>query len=378
LLDSSRERGQAALSYQILQEMAARRERREKGGPKALFTGRRPAEPRVISVDFSDPLERENDAALDDLPPLAAWRTPPSEPDPAATLRLETEPPAPRASRRGAKSPRPTADLGTGPEPPEPQDEPPPLTNWGPSSPEPDVASLQLETPTPSRPPRRSSWLAAGFAAGIAAGVAVGWWGAAVTRGTPPLRVASADPAAHTAAPPALKAARAAATPANAPVAPIAAEPEPIPEAPSDATVSSPPPESQETTSAFPAASDAARDTAATAPAPQPSASAPAPTEVVRITPAGPKGCAAKPTPADRTICEVPKLQRLQRDLQASYAKALAAHEDRDLLREHQLAWRDARNDVSDPDRLARLYEQRIQKLKAATAVARQQREAPH
>src|SRR5438045_3224768 len=107
LLDSARERGQATLSYQILQEMAARRERREKAGPRGLFKGRRPSEERVISVDFSDPLERAEDE-LDDLPPLPAWRLPlPPEPDAELTLSMESEAPARRASRRRAKSPKP-------------------------------------------------------------------------------------------------------------------------------------------------------------------------------------------------------------------------------------------------------------------------------
>jgi uncharacterized protein YecT (DUF1311 family) len=91
-------------------------------------------------------------------------------------------------------------------------------------------------------------------------------------------------------------------------------------------------------------------------------------------TAASAKGCAAQPTPADRTICETPRLQRLQRDLRQAYADALDAHQDRDLLREHQLAWRDSRSTITDPDRLARLYEERIRKLNAAAAEARAER----
>ena len=89
-------------------------------------------------------------------------------------------------------------------------------------------------------------------------------------------------------------------------------------------------------------------------------------------TPASAKGaCAGQPTPADRTICETPRLQRLQRDLRQAYADALGAHQDRDLLREHQLAWRDSRSTITDPDRLVRLYEERIRKLNAAAEEAR-------
>jgi uncharacterized protein len=85
-------------------------------------------------------------------------------------------------------------------------------------------------------------------------------------------------------------------------------------------------------------------------------------------------GCASARTPADREICADPSLRRLQRQLQRAYAQALEAHQDRTLLRQRQLAWRDARDTVSDPGRLARLYEQRIHKLNAATAEARRQR----
>ncbi|HEY2358745.1 MAG TPA: hypothetical protein VGH86_14930, partial [Phenylobacterium sp.] len=102
LLDSTRERGQASLSYQILQEMAARRERGGRGGPRALFTGRRPAEPRVIAVDLGDPMERADEPLQDELPSLAAWDAPPPEPEAEAPLKLEREQSG-RASRRRAK-----------------------------------------------------------------------------------------------------------------------------------------------------------------------------------------------------------------------------------------------------------------------------------
>jgi len=92
-------------------------------------------------------------------------------------------------------------------------------------------------------------------------------------------------------------------------------------------------------------------------------------------TPAPPEdACAAEATPADRTICADPALQRLQRELRQSYAQALQAHADRALLRRHQLAWREARNSVTDPARLAQLYEARIRKLHAAAAAAQHAR----
>jgi uncharacterized protein len=87
--------------------------------------------------------------------------------------------------------------------------------------------------------------------------------------------------------------------------------------------------------------------------------------------PAVANACATQPTPADRTICGDPELRDLQRELRQAYTKALEAHEDRALLRQRQLAWASARDSVTDSDRLARLYEQRIRKLDAATAEAR-------
>ncbi|WP_296596124.1 lysozyme inhibitor LprI family protein, partial [Phenylobacterium sp.] len=84
--------------------------------------------------------------------------------------------------------------------------------------------------------------------------------------------------------------------------------------------------------------------------------------------------CAGAATPADRVICGDPGLQRLQRDLRRAYAEALAAHEERDVLRARQLAWRDGRSSVTDPARLAALYQQRIRRLDAATADARRSR----
>src|SRR5436190_20577702 len=92
LLDTTRERGQAALTYQILQEMAARRERVARGGPRALLPGRRPAEPRMIDVELGDPLDDPDD----DIPPMPSWRPPLLGPE-AAGARRSPEPAAPAA-----------------------------------------------------------------------------------------------------------------------------------------------------------------------------------------------------------------------------------------------------------------------------------------
>ncbi|MGH6910903.1 MAG: lysozyme inhibitor LprI family protein, partial [Phenylobacterium sp.] len=104
----------------------------------------------------------------------------------------------------------------------------------------------------------------------------------------------------------------------------------------------------------------------ADAPAPEPQPAPPAHREA--------NACDAQPTPADRTICSEPQLRELQRQLRQAYNEALEAHEDRALLRQRQLAWASARDAVADPDRLTHLYEERIRKLNAATAAARQAR----
>lgn len=302
LLDATREHGQAAQSYQILQEMAARRERRARGGARALLPGRRPAEPRVIEVDFGDPMERR-----DEPPPLASWGPPPPESEAAASSQPKTEPAA-----------------------------------------------------------RRSRWPGAGFAAGVTVGVAVGWWAGTARE---PLRAPA--PAAVAALP----AVALQSSPAPTPVAPIAAEPDPaLQEAAAEPAAALP-----ETSPPSPDTPNVAQDatvtlTAPAQPAAEPAEAAATPaSQVARLAPGVAKDCAAEPTAADRAICADPRLQHLQRRLRQAYAEALAAHEDRALLRERQLAWRTARNTISEPDRLAQVYEQRIRKLNAATAAARRQ-----
>lgn len=301
LLDATRERGQAAQSYQILQEMAARRERRARGGARALLPGRRPAEPRVIEVDLGDPIERR-----DEPPPLASWGPPPPASEAAASSQPRTEPGA-----------------------------------------------------------RRSRWPGAGFAAGVTVGVAVGWWaGTAREPSRPPSPPAAA----------ALPAVALQSPPSPAPVAPIA-EPEPAAQDAAAELAAAAPPSMPETGASSPDTPNVAQDATAivTAPAePEPAAMKPA-SQVARLAGGAARDCAAEPTPADQAICADPRLQHLQRRLRLAYAEALAAHEDRALLRQRQLAWRTARNTISEPDRLAQAYEQRIRKLNAATAAARRQ-----
>src|SRR5690349_4474322 len=81
LLDTTRNRGQADLSYRILEEMQTRRER-ETAPTRALFRGRRPSEPRVIELNLGDPLDREEDPLLD-------FDEPDADADPVASLTLE-------------------------------------------------------------------------------------------------------------------------------------------------------------------------------------------------------------------------------------------------------------------------------------------------
>jgi uncharacterized protein YecT (DUF1311 family) len=237
--------------------------------------------------------------------------------------------------------------------------------------------SLRSRPPGSGVPPSRrlGRGPAAGFAVGAAMGVAVGWWVAGITR------EASSPPVAPATAP--TRTARPASPPTPA-AAPIVAEFKAAPEAPPEPAVGSLPPDLPEGPLSSPDATEVARDASAEAmellppPPPPPPPPARAEAEAVRTTgtPSTAKAtaCATEPTPADRTICGVPDLRRLQGELRQAYAEALEAHQDRALLRERQLAWASARNTVSDPDRLAALYEERIRKLNAATAAARQQR----
>jgi hypothetical protein len=324
LLDSARQRGQAAQSYEILKEMAERRERRE-----ARVAGRPAA--RTIRLDLGDPLEREDPLEL--VPSSAAPAA--AAPEPAGDFDLDLtftrEQRAPRAKPRRPREPR-------WDDPPEP----------------------------PPKKPRKPRWPLAVFVGGVVVGGALGVGFAreqlmeasvpkvAVFPAAPLLRPdqvpAAAVPPVEPAAP--VTMAQAAPPPADA-VAPELAPAEPLP--------------------AAEAAPAAATEVAAAEPPPEPPVeqTAPAP-EPAKVDSA--RACHGA-TPADRAICEDPGLQRLQKALQQAYADALAAHQDRTTLRERQLAWRDARNDVADPARLARMYEARIRKLNAATAEARRERE---
>jgi uncharacterized protein YecT (DUF1311 family) len=356
LLDSSRRRGDAALSYKVLQEMAARREAAvERRGPFAM---RRTAEPRHIDVDLSDPLE------ADDVPPMPNWRPP------ALNGEGEAEPMDSPAHQDEA--------------PPLDDDRPLTLHDADPESPGREAADangagppfqpVELESTRP--PPPRRFRLLAGLALGAVLGIALGWLGGWLARD------AMAPPGAPTAAP----IQTAALTPPAAPVPPLPAPSiaEAVPETPPDPAVAPPSPDA--VAAPPPKAQEAAREpvpdgAALELPAPDAEAAVTSSTAKAtaraarsasdRSAPATAPGCANQPTPADRAICGDPRLKRLQGELRQAYNEALDAHEDRALLRQRQLAWADARNAVTDPARLTRLYEQRIRKLNAATAEAR-------
>ncbi|HEX4713068.1 lysozyme inhibitor LprI family protein [Phenylobacterium sp.] len=379
MLDASRRRGDAALSYQVLQEMAARRDTAAKRRPRLK---RRAAEQHLVAVDLAEPVE------TDDLPPMPKWRAPPLEPQQAASPPQREAAPAPAPvppRRQGRKSPPARTEASAATEPvaaaevaPPPPAKPSQLRSLhdveAAATPEPFLLPRPAEPESPRVPRRSHLQVVAVFALGITVGVGLGRWGGGIVRqaaspGAAPMRTAALAP-----------------TPLPVPAAPSASEPAPAsaPEAPPDAAVEPPSPDPGGGSASPSNAQELARDAASRA-EPSPPPPAPRTTDAVataalaqpapdRPAPAVANGCASARTPADREICADPSLRRLQRQLQRAYAQALEAHQDRTLLRQRQLAWRDARDTVSDPGRLARLYEQRIHKLNAATAEARRQR----
>jgi len=288
LLDSARQRGQAAQSYEILREMETRRLHGEPA-PRKRLSRRAARKSRTIELNLGDPLDADRvEAELladDGEPPLRLGEAPPP---------IEDTPPPPARVRQ----------------------------RWG-------------------------HWATLCFALGLGGGVAAGWWAADGGQWQRP-----ALPPAPAAAPPAPRAPR-----APLPVTVAEAAPVMIPTAPAAPPAEAVQAEAASTAPETPAAPEAKAD-----PAPRPSEVAAA------------SACKAEPTPADRAICDAPALRDLQAQLRQSYAAALEAHEDKALLRQRELAWRDARNTVSDPEALAGLYRQRIAQLKAATLDAERQK----
>jgi uncharacterized protein YecT (DUF1311 family) len=356
LLDTARARGQAQLTYQILQEMEARRA--AGGRPRGLFRmRRRNAKPMALVLD--DPPEDPED----DIPPMPLWGAPTREPDAPRELppeplvlapkprpkpaRTPSAPPSRRRKAAPAAAPAPEVAPPTEPVPPTALTEPPrPRSVWDAPSDEPPPPPV-VQPPPPRRFSRGS---AAFFAVGMAAGVVVGVGASELWRNAPP-PAAPAPAAVETAA----------LAPPSAPVVPPPVAPQPTPgPAATDAAMPAvappdPPPETAGPALELPLEPELSPDASDLAEAPR-------------------DDCAARSTPADRTICGDPELQQLQQELRRAYAQALDAHQDRDVLRQRQLAWRDARSAVSNRDRLARLYEDRIRRLNAATEAARRAR----
>lgn len=319
LLDSARSRGHAAQSYRILQEMEARRA----AEPAPRKSKRRPDEPRVIDLDLGDPLEPRDVTEDFDLPPMPASDLaldPADDPIAGLTLAREADPPP---------APRPALD-----------------------------------------PARKARPRIAVFAIGATLGVVAGWAGATATAGD--TRLALTQLGLPRFAMPALAMPDFAAfVGSSKPAAEPSADVE-VAEAPPAPTGEAAPPPVLEVAVAPADALTLAEDASAHAPLPEaapdlaPAATIPPPPPPVEEPPA-----CAESIPADRAICEDPSLQKLQRDLRQAYAKALDAHADRATLRQRQLAWRDARDPIDDPAKLAALYEARIRKLNTATAEAR-------
>lgn len=75
--------------------------------------------------------------------------------------------------------------------------------------------------------------------------------------------------------------------------------------------------------------------------------------------------CGAARTLSERAICRSPDLAVLDRTLAVAYARAMALSRDRAALRATQRIFHQARRDEGDHDRLASLYEDRVDELLA-------------
>jgi len=331
------------------------------------------------------------------VPPMPAWR-PPTHPD-ATIAPVDPEPAPARRARRTAEPTvaRPAAEAASvaaaEPTPPPLERAAPPLEDDPPLRLGNAGAGARARAAPPQRPPppRKTHFrMLAGFLLGVPFGLALGWWASGIVHEGPSPAAGQTQTAALSSAPAAAPPSAASPTAESAPDttagAPAEAAASPAPPAdalePAHGPDAAPIPADPPTASASHSATPAANSTEPALSPPdrlgsdrlgsdRPASDRPATDKPVT---AAAGGCAAQATPADRAICGDVKLQRLQENLRQAYAEALAAHQDRALLRERQLAWRDARSEVSDPDRLARLYEERIRKLKAATAEALQQR----
>ncbi|MDB5464438.1 MAG: hypothetical protein JWP23_2827, partial [Phenylobacterium sp.] len=193
MLDASRRRGDAALSYKLLQEMAARRQTPKARGPRLK---RRAAEQRLVAVELGEPVETD-----DDVPPMPNWRPPPER---EAAAAPSSGPPA-RGRRRNSPPARTVASAATAPataadvDPPPPPVEPsPPLSlhdDAAATTADPGLRLRPVEPEIPRAPRRSRLPVVAGFALSLAVGVGLGWWGGGIVReapspAAPPIRTA--------------------------------------------------------------------------------------------------------------------------------------------------------------------------------------------
>ena len=119
-------------------------------------------------------------------------------------------------------------------------------------------------------------------------------------------------------------------------------------------------------------------ETTTAEPVPPPDVKAEPPAPPVRLAkaaesprrPAGGDAC-GRATPA--VVCKDPSLRQADAALREAYIRALNSNADPEVLDAGQAAWRRARNGVSDPEDLARLYDERTRELEAAASAARAQ-----
>ena len=240
---------------------------------------------------------------------------------------------------------------------------------------------LRQEAELPAAPPPSKAPVILGVTAAVLVSAGLGWW-LSRPEAPPTPRVETAALAEPEPEPP--------------PAAVALAPSPPVVVAPAHRTVAAPPAPKR-------VAAPKPVVEVAKAPAPKPVIAAPAPKPVqiakAEVVPPAPKSkpapalsaeklgsdatsapavsasCRAKPTPADRTICSHPELAAKHDAMVRAYDNAIAAGANALVVDRAQAEWRTTRNRISDPKRLARLYDEHTRELNAvARAAARQPR----
>ena len=85
--------------------------------------------------------------------------------------------------------------------------------------------------------------------------------------------------------------------------------------------------------------------------------------------------CAVWQLPADRIVCANSHLAAMHLAVRRAYDQAIAAHADTEVTGADETAWLAARDEATDPGRLALLYDRRLRELTAATEAARKREE---